>query len=114
MFWTYVENGSVDAALNRASFVRLSRDDALRERLAELGLVGPDAAFDSRAFRATARDVLREVGPRLREVRHDPALQELMEDPDVVAAVQSGNHLALMTHPGFRDVVARVMDGAGE
>ena len=34
-----------------------------------------------------------------------------MRDPEVVAAVQSGNHLALMGHPGFRAVVARVMEG---
>ncbi len=110
MFWTYVESGSIDAALNRGSFIRLARDDSLRERLAELGIVGADAATDSRAFRAAAREVLREVGPRLRDVRSDPALQELMEDPEVVAAVQAGNHLALMTHPGFRDVVSRVME----
>ncbi|MDJ0847446.1 MAG: CvpA family protein [Myxococcota bacterium] len=110
MFWTYVESGSIDAALNRGSFIRLARDDSLRERLAQLGIVGTDAASDSRAFREAARDVLREVGPRLRQVRHDPALQELMEDPEVVAAVQTGNHLALMTDPRFRDMVSRVME----
>ena len=32
--------------------------------------------------------------------------------PEVAAAVQSGNHLALMGHPGVRSVVARAMEGS--
>jgi hypothetical protein len=55
--------------------------------------------------------VLREVGPRLRGLRDDPALRELLQDPEVAAAVQSGDHLALLSNPGFRAVVARVMEG---
>jgi hypothetical protein len=109
MFWTYVESGSIEPALNRGSFLRLSHDDALRRQLGELGIVEPEAATDARAFRAAARDVLKEVGPRIRGLRNDPALRELMEDPEIVAAVQAGDHLALMTHPGFREVVSRVM-----
>jgi len=111
MFWTYVEHGSVDAAMNRASFLRLSHDESLRAQLGELGLVDEVAVADSAAFRQAAGDVLREVGPRIRGLREDPALQDLMQDPEVVAAVQSGDHFALMTHPRFRAVVARVMEG---
>ena len=33
-----------------------------------------------------------------------------MHDPRIVEAVQSGNHVALLGHPGFRAVVARVME----
>lgn len=111
MFWSYVEHNSVDAAMNRASFQHLSRDEGLRRRLAELGLVDEAAAADPRAFRLAAGAVLRQVGPRIRGLREDPALQELMQDPEVVEAVQNGDHLALMSHPGFRAVVARVMEG---
>ena len=72
------------------------------------------AAADPRAFRLPAGDVLRQVGPRIRGLREDPAVQDLMRDPEVVAAVQSGDHLALMTHPGFQAVVARVMEGTDQ
>jgi uncharacterized membrane protein required for colicin V production len=109
-FWTYVEHGSVDAAMNRRSFLAISQDARLRGRLAELGLVSEGAAVDARAFRAETAQVLREVGPRIRGLRDDPALRELLEDPEVVAAVQSGDHLALMSHPGFRSVVTRAME----
>lgn len=111
LFWTYVEHGSVDAAMNRSSFLQLSQDETLRRQLGELGLVDEAAAADSRAFRQAAGDVLRQVGPRIRGLREDPAIQDLMRDPEVVAAVQSGDHLALMTHPGFQAVVAHVMQG---
>jgi uncharacterized membrane protein required for colicin V production len=110
MFWTYVEHGSIDAALNRRGAMALVYDRGLRGRLGELGLIEDEAVEDPQAFREAAADVLREVGPRLRGLREDPALQELMHDPEVVAAVQSGNHLALLGHPGFRAVVARVME----
>jgi len=113
MFWTYVEHGSVDAAMNRTSFLRLCHDASLRAQLAELGLVEEAAAADAMAFRRASGDVLREVGPRIRGLKEDPALQELLHDPEVVAAVQAGDHFALITHPGFRAVVAKVMEGEG-
>ena len=91
-FWTYVEHGSIDAALNRGSFQRIVHDEAMRRRLAALGLVGEDAALDAGAFRSAAAEVLREVGPRIRGLKNDPALQELVEDPQVVAMLHSGDH----------------------
>jgi uncharacterized membrane protein required for colicin V production len=108
LFWSYVESGNVDAALNRVSFQRIERDDALRRRMADLGLVGEDAAVDTRAFRNAMADVLREVGPRIRGLKNDPELQQLMEDPEVVAMLQSGDTLGLLGHPGFRGLVRRV------
>ena len=111
LFWSYVEYGNVDAALNRRGAIALVYDGDVRRQLGELGLIDAAAVSDSRVFRAVAADVLREVGPRLKGLKEDPELQALMRDPEVVAAVQSGNHLALMGHPGFRSVVARVMEG---
>jgi len=110
LFWSYVEHGNVDAALNRGSFLRLSHDGSLRRRLGDLGLIEADAVDDPRQFRAAAPDVLREVGPHIRNLREDPALRELLEDPEVVAMLQSGNHFALISHPGFREVVARTLE----
>jgi len=106
-FWAYVEAGSVDTALGRVSFRDLAHDADLRRELAALGLVPPQAAEDEAAFEAAAAAALREVGPRLRSLREDPALQELMEDPEIAAMVRSGDHLGLLAHPGFRQLVSR-------
>jgi membrane protein required for colicin V production len=108
MFWTYVEAGSFDAALGRSSFRALAQDEALRGELAALGLVDEQAAADEAAFASAAEDVLREVGPRLRGLREDPEFQALVEDPQVVAMLREGDHLALLSHPGFRELVSRV------
>jgi len=110
-FWTYVEHGSIDSAMNRASFQRVSRDDELRGRLSELGLVDERAAGDPRAFRAEVGEMLRGLGPRIRALKSDPELLELADDPEVQAMIQSGDTLALLGHPGFRRVVARALQG---
>ncbi|MBW1684413.1 MAG: CvpA family protein [Deltaproteobacteria bacterium] len=110
LFWSYVEHGNVDAALNRSSFLRLSHDGSVRRRLGDLGLIEADAVDDPRLFRAAAAEVFREVGPRIRDLHEDPALRELLEDPEVAAMLQSGNHFALLSHPGFREVVARTLE----
>jgi len=110
LFWSYVEYGNVDAALNRGSFLRLTYDESLRRRLGDLGVIEADAVDDPRRFREEAAEVFREVGPRIRDLREDPALRELLEDPEVLAMVQSGNHFALISHPGFREVVARALE----
>jgi hypothetical protein len=108
MFWTYVEHGNVDAAMNRAGFSRMSRDPALRARFAALGLVDPAAADDPAVFRRDVGEVLRQIGPKLRGLRDDPELQALLEDPQVVAMVQSGDTIGLLRHEGFRSLVDRV------
>jgi uncharacterized membrane protein required for colicin V production len=108
MFWTHVESGSVDAALNRLSFQRVQRDDALRRRLADLGLIDADAALDTRAFRNAMADVFGEVGSRIRGLKNDPEVKQLMNDPEVVAMLQSGDTLGLLGHAGFRHLVDRV------
>jgi uncharacterized membrane protein required for colicin V production len=108
MFWTYVEHGNTDAAMNRAAFLRMSRDPALRGRFVALGLVDPAAADDPAIFRRDVGEVLRQVGPRLRGLRNDPELHALLEDPQVVAMVQSGDTIGLLRHAGFRSLVDRV------
>lgn len=107
-FWTWVEAGNVDAAMNRRTFQQLQHDAQLRHRLANLALVPDEAAGDPVAFREAVGAVLREVGPRIRGLRNDPELQALMRDPEVVAMLQRGDTLGLLGHPGLRDLVARV------
>jgi hypothetical protein len=108
LFWTYVETGAVDTALNRASYRAVESDAGLRGRLVRLGLVDAAAAEDPRVFRAAAEATLRELGPRLRGLREDPELQRLMADPEIAALVQRGDTLGLLGHPGFRGFVAQV------
>jgi hypothetical protein len=108
LFWTYVESGAVETALNRLSFINVAYDEALRGQLAALGLIDEAAAGDPQVFRDTAGEVLREVSPRIRGLRNDPELKKLLEDPEVASLIQSGDTLALLGHPGFRDLVAHV------
>lgn len=112
VFWTYVDAGSIDAALNRSSFNRIAHDPDLRQRFADLGLVEPSQAADPGAFRDATADVFRQVAPRIRGLTNDPAVQALVEDPEVVAMLQSGDTMGLLRHPGFRDLVDRVTTSA--
>jgi hypothetical protein len=108
LFWTYVEQDNVDAAMNRDAFVQFARDSEMRRRLGDLGLVSPAAVEDSRVFRREFGEVLGEVGPRIRGLRDDPELKKLAEDPEVIAMVQRGDTLALIGHPGVQRIVERV------
>jgi uncharacterized membrane protein required for colicin V production len=111
-FWTYVEAGAIDTATGRVSFRDLAQDAELREELAALGLIAPEATVDEKAFTVAAAEVLREVGPRLRALREDPALHALMEDPEVAAMLQSEDYLGLLSHPDFRQLVSHVASAA--
>jgi hypothetical protein len=110
IFWTLVEAGDVDRALDRIAFLRLAHDARLRARLASLGLLDEAGAASPAAFRREARQVLVAVGPRLRRLREDPELHRLAEDPEVVRLLERGEVLGLLQHPGFRRVVARVLE----
>jgi len=108
LFWTYVEHGSVEAALNQGSFIGIVQDERLRRRFGSLGLIDEAAIADPRAFREASAEMIQAVGPRIRGLRNDPELRKLMEDPEVLAMVESGNTWALMGHSGFQQLVARV------
>jgi hypothetical protein len=82
-------------------------DRAFRARLGEVGVVSPDAVQNARGFEAELSLALAELGPRLEAVRNDPALDELLADPEVRASLQSGNTLALLGDPRFRALVSR-------
>ena len=108
LFWTYVEAGAVDAALNRGSFIDVLHDRELREGFASLGVIEGDALDDPGAFRELAASALREIGPRIRGLRDDPELKRLMSDPEIVSMVESGDTLSLLTHSGLRSFVSNV------
>jgi membrane protein required for colicin V production len=112
-FWNDVEDGNVNAALSRRNFLNVADDPQLRQKLARLGLVGDEAAYDPEVFRQSIGQVLAQIGPRLRGLRDDPAMHELMADPKVIAMLQSGDTLGLLAHPKFRELVSRVSAKGG-
>jgi uncharacterized membrane protein required for colicin V production len=107
-FWNDVEDGNVEAAVGRRSFQAIAYDAQLRQRLAHLGLVSDEAALDPEVFRQSVGQALEEIGPRLRALRDDPAMKELLADPAVVAMAQNGDTLGLLLHPKFRELVSRI------
>jgi len=108
LFWTYVESGAVDAALNRGSFIDVLHDRDLQEGFAALGVIERDAVGDPNAIRELAERALREIGPRIRGLREDPELARLMSDPEILSLVESGDTLSLLAHSGFRSFVSNV------
>jgi hypothetical protein len=107
-FWNDVEDGNLDAALRRSSFFNVAGDAQLRRKAANLGLVSEEAALDADRFRQSVAQVLEEIGPRLRGLHRDPAVQELLADPAVVAMLENGDTLGLLAHPKFRELVSRL------
>jgi uncharacterized membrane protein required for colicin V production len=108
LFWAQVSEGSYDAALNRGSFVSIAYDETLRREFVALGLARPETAGDARLFRLSMREVLEEVGPRLRGLRDDPELKSLLDDPKVREMVENGDTAGLLRHPGFQRLVQKV------
>jgi hypothetical protein len=106
-FWRDVERGAVRAALAKPSARALVDDRTFRARLGEVGVVSPEAVKNARSFESELSLALAELGPRLEAVRNDPALDELLADPEVRASLQSGNSLALLRDPRFRALVSR-------
>jgi membrane protein required for colicin V production len=107
-FWTLVQSGDLERAMNRRSFQDIVHDDELRRRLADLGLISADAAKDATVFREAASNVLDEVGPRLKNLTSDPELQRLAADPELGNMLQSGDTIGLLGHDGIQKLLARV------
>ena len=99
---------------NRSSFYRIAHDPGLRAHLADLGLVSAAAAGDSKRFRDEVREVLDEVGPRIKGLRNDPELQRLARDPEIHGLLESGDTLGLLTHPDIQALASRLSEGLGE
>ena len=112
-FWSDVEDGNLAAALQRNSFFNVAGDAQLRRKAANLGLVSEEAALDPDSFRQSIAQVLEEIGPRLRGLHRDPAVQQLLADPAVVAMLESGDTLGLLANPKFRELVSRVSAAPG-
>lgn len=113
LFWSYVEHGAVDSALNRASFLGIAYDETLRREFADIGLVSQAAASDPTLFRDAVQEVIAQLGPRIQAIKSDPALRDLVDDPEIRAALESGDTFAVVKHPAFRRLFARVIESGG-
>lgn len=111
LFWTLIENGASERALNQGSFYRIAHDDSMRADLAKLGLISPEAAADPAMFRAETELMLDELGPRIRGLRNDPEIHRLARDPEVMGMLESGNTLALLRHPGIQTLARKWSQG---
>jgi membrane protein required for colicin V production len=107
LFWTLIQNDSVDYAMNRSSVRAIVQDPEMRGRFADLGLVEDAARESPRVFRDTMAGVLAEIAPRVQHLRQDPELARLARDPEIVALIESGNTLALINHPAMKRLVER-------
>jgi membrane protein required for colicin V production len=107
-FWTLVENGAHERAMNRHSFQDVLHDEQLRSQLAELGLITPEAARDPAAFRQAASEAFAELGPRLKSLTDDPDFQRLAADPELAAILQSGDTMGLLKHDGIQKLLTKV------
>jgi membrane protein required for colicin V production len=108
LFWTLIMNQDIHYAMNRNSIRSIVKDPVMRGRFADLGLVEENAREDPELFRGAMADVLNEVGPRISRLHQDPELAELARDPEIIQLVESGNTLALISHPRLRKIVERV------
>ncbi len=108
LFWTLIQNESIDYAMNRNSIRAIVNGAELRGRVADLGLVTEAARTDRSVFRNALAEVLAEVAPRVERLHHDPEMQALGTDPEIIALLESGNTLALINHPRIKRIVERI------
>jgi membrane protein required for colicin V production len=108
LFWTLIMNDSIDYAMNRSAVRAIVYDSELRGRFVDLGLVGEEAREKPEVFRAAMAGVFSEVAPRVQRLHQDPEMKALAEDPEIIELVQSGDTLALISHPRIQRMVERV------
>jgi len=108
LFWSLVENGASERAINQGSFHAIVYDPDMRSQLAELGLVSEEAAADPQIFRDAMAEMLSALGPRIQGLRNDPEILRLSQDPQIVAMIESGDTFGLVVHPDVQRIVARV------
>ena len=114
LFWSYVAHGSLDAALNQASFLGIAYDDTLRHQFADLGVVRETAASDPRLFRNAVKQALEEIQPRIKGLMNDPEVHALLQEAEVQRALHNGDAMALLRHPGVQRLVTRVTSDASD
>jgi hypothetical protein len=55
------------------------------------------------------RGALEKIGPRIQQLRNDPALAELAADPEVADLVQRRDIVGLLANPAFQQVLSNAL-----
>ena len=110
VFWMQVEQSQAHNAVYRPAFQDLVANAGFRQQLAELGAIDERSATDPEAFRREMQDVLERLGPRLRALKQDPGMQELANDPEVLAQLQAGDPWALLSDGRVHRLAARIAE----
>jgi len=108
LFWTLIMNESIDHAMNRNAIRSIVKDPEMRGHFADLGLVSDEAREDSGVFRQAMAGVLTELAPKVNRLHEDPEIKALASDPEIIRLVESGNTLALISHPRMKQIVDRL------
>ena len=108
LFWTPITNGSVDHAMIRAAMRSIVHDADRRARFADRGLVGAPARESREVFRISMSAVLSEVAPKVHRLQHDPELNDIAQDPEIVRLVEAGDVMALAGNARIQRLVDRI------
>lgn len=108
LFWTLIQNESIDYAMNRNAVRSIVQDSEMRGRFVDLGLVDEAAREDPSEFREAMGGVLLEIAPKISMLHNDPEILNLASDPEIIQLVEQGNTLALINDPRIQGLVARV------
>ena len=108
LFWTLIQNDSIDYAMNRDAIRSIVVDEEMRGRFADVGLVEEAAREDRALFRKTMASVLKQVAPKIKDLHTDPEVQALASDPEIMQLLVDGDTFALITHPRLKRIVDRV------
>lgn len=110
VFWMQVEQSQAHNAVYRPAFQDLVQNARFRDQLAELGAIDEESAASPEAFRQEMEAVLEKLGPRLRALKEDPGMQELANDPEVLAQLQAGDPWALLADGRVHKLAARIAE----
>jgi uncharacterized membrane protein required for colicin V production len=101
-FWARADQGDLEGAFALPSARAFVGDPEIRSRLAELGLVGPEAAANADAFEVELRAALGEAFERIAKIR-----SALASDPELLDLVARKDALGLLSHPRFQTLLRR-------
>jgi hypothetical protein len=108
-FWILVQSGNTYGAINQLSFQRLVYDAPLREKLGEFGFLQAKAVADPVLFRESLRPCVSRLCTVMVNIQDNPAIDNLIQDQEVMNLVRAGNTAELIRHPLFINSVASVI-----
>ncbi len=110
-FQAAVETGDPEKIMRSDALRKVLEDEDLLERGRELGLV--DSEDDAEDLMRKAADGIARLGQGIEEIRQDPEVREMMNNPEILRKIETQDISGLMTDRGFHELVSRVMELTG-